>query len=233
MKNFIKKYPKRIITAFLVILLIAVVGTVNNYPTYGGYANKPREITKRTFKYLEDIYGEGNIFYAEDVPTWFADKVRYSGVYYKAAEDHYIYLVNKGEEGMQDYASAMNTNQDTYSHDDTVVFKIEQFGEGKIEFDSKTYMLEVLRNGKWYCIHTGEIEESLTGEYIELSTGENWEFSIKLAEVREVNDEPIRLQRGKYRLTKPATLKRVIPYGDGKEINRVTKILISCEFVIK
>ena len=233
MKNFIKKYPKRIITAFLVILLIAVVGTVNNYPTYGGYANKPREITKRTFKYLEDIYGEGSVFYAEDVPTWFADKVRYNGVYYKAADDRYIYLVNKGEEGMQDYAGAMNTNQDTYSRDDTVVLKIEQFGEGKIEFDSNTYMLEILRNGKWYCIHTGEIEESLTGEYIELSTGENWEFSIKLAEVREVSDEPIRLKRGKYRLTKTAKLKRVIPYGDGKEINRVTKILISCEFDIK
>ena len=233
MKNFIKKYPKRVITAFLVVLLIAVIGTVNNYPTYGGYGNKPKEATRKTFKYLEDIYGEGNIFYAEDVPTWFADKVRYSGVYYKAAEDHYIYLVNKGEEGMQDYAGAMNTNQDTYSHDDTVIFKIEQFGEGKIEFDSKTYMLEVLRNGKWYCVHTGRIGENPADELIELDVGESWEFSVKLSEVREVSDEQIKLKRGKYRLTKPATLKRVIPYGAEMEINRVTKILISCEFEIK
>ena len=34
MKNFIKKYPKRIIITALVVLLIAVIGTVNNYRTY-------------------------------------------------------------------------------------------------------------------------------------------------------------------------------------------------------
>ncbi len=69
MKNIINKYPKRIIITALVVLLIAIIGTVNNYPTYSGRSDKPRDITRSTFKYLEGIYGEGNIFYAEDVPT--------------------------------------------------------------------------------------------------------------------------------------------------------------------
>ncbi len=232
MKNFIRKYPKMIITAFLVVLLIAIVGTVNNYPTYfGGPNNETARL--RTVNYLEEIYGAGTIFYAEDVPTWYADEMHYSGVYYKAAEDRYIYLNGKGEGKRGDYAATINTDKDRYSHDDTVSVKIEQYGEGKLEFDSEEYVLEVVQNGIWYCVHTGEIGEAAAGELIELNQGESWEFSFDLSKVREVSDEPIKLKKGRYRLSKRAALKRAIPYGEGKEINRVGKIIISCEFEIR
>lgn len=232
MKNFLKKYPKRIITAFLVVLLIAVVGTVNNYPTYGGYGNKPRDITRGTFKYLEDIYGEGTIFYAEDVPTWYADKMACSGVYYKAAEDRYIYLVGKGKDWIREQRTNMTLDKYRYSKSDTVVAQLHPYFGGKLEFYSNEYVLEVVRNGIWYCVHTGEIGEDIAGELIELNDDEHYEFSVDLSEVREVSDEPIRLKKGRYRLSKPATIKKTI-YVDGKEINKVRLIYFSCEFTIR
>jgi len=232
MKNFLKKYPKRVITAFLVVLLIAVVGTVNNYPTYGGYGNKPRDITRSTFKYLEDIYGEGTIFYAEDVPTWYADKMSHSGVYYKAAEDRYIYLVGKGKDWIREQRTNMTLDKYRYSKNDTIVAQLHPYFGGNVEFNSNEYILEFVQNGIWYCVHTGEIGDDITGELIELKHNGRWEFSIDLSAVREVSDEPIRLQRGRYRLTKPATLKR-IEYYDGKRINKVRLIYFSCEFTIR
>ena len=69
MKKFIMKYPKRIITAFLVVLLIAVIGTANNYPTYGS-VGEPKYHTDELVEFLHEIYGNiseryNNLFYKE------------------------------------------------------------------------------------------------------------------------------------------------------------------------
>ncbi len=162
-------------------------------------------------------------------------KVHYNGVYYKAADDKYIYLVGKGEEGESYPFCYMRTDKENYSKEDTVIAKINHYSASKkgiLEFDSEKYVLEVVRNGIWYCVHTGEIGEDIAGELIELNEDERWEFSVDLSDVREVSDEPITLKKGRYRLSKPATLKRT-EYVDGKKVNQVRKIYLYCYFKIK
>ena len=66
MKNFIKKYPKRIIITALVVLLIAIVGTVNNYRTYRD-ENETR-ITERY--YVRQYVDKDMLDFSNDLSTW-------------------------------------------------------------------------------------------------------------------------------------------------------------------
>ncbi len=225
MKSFIKKYPKRIFISALIVLLIAIVGTVNNYPTYSGSGNKPREISRRTVKYLESIYGEGNIYRAADVPSWYADFPPISGLYYKAADDKYIYLVGRGGGSWP-----LKTDKEKYARDDSIVVTIT-YPYSDIEFDSKVYTLEKQIDGMWCCIHPDVLMEA--GEVVSLSKGDSWEFSLRLDEAVRVCEEPIRLKRGRYRLSKSITSKRKIGRRNGKWIHELEPNVFNCEFEIK
>ena len=58
MKNFIKKYPKRIIFTALIVLLIAVIGTVNNYHTYRDVREKEHYLDDIIVEFMREIYGD-------------------------------------------------------------------------------------------------------------------------------------------------------------------------------
>ena len=224
MKNFIKKYPKRIFITALVILLIAVIGTVNNYRTYRGDTGDT--VRPAPFRYLESIYGKGNVLYGKDIP-YYSEGVA-SGVFCKTEQGEYIYLGKR-----INHVYTMKTDKDKYSWNDTVVATLENYGVDSTEFDSEYYVLEVYRDGRWYAVHTGLIGEDLGGETVKLVDGESWTFSVKLDEVREMSDEPIKLKRGKYRLGKQVTLKNRISEPGSKEINAVENAWAACEFEIK
>ena len=75
MKNFIKKYPKRIIITALVVLLIAVIGTVNNYRTYWDMREKEHYLDDETVEFMREIYG--------DITIESNDDIRGSSLYYR------------------------------------------------------------------------------------------------------------------------------------------------------
>lgn len=219
MKNFIKKYPKRVITAALAVLLIAVIGTVNNYETYRG---DHKLITGRTMKYLESIYGEGKVLVKTEIPT--ISKMG-ANVYYDAGGE-YVPIDPNIKIGELKGIAYMKTDKDVYSHSETVVVTLKKLGTSKLEFDSGKYILQVLRDDRWYNLPMGEacVPES---EIVEIDGRGDWEFSVKLDEINGRGEQSIKLKKGRYRICKEVVLT------PGNSYESVLNTNIFCRFEIK
>ena len=215
MKNFIKKYPKRIIITALVVLLIAVIGTVNNYRTYWDMREKEHYLEDETVEFMREIYG--------DITIESNDDIRGSSLYYRNMP-----LVTSVARADMKKLVKISTDRSKYFPDDILKVKIENKVMNDIEFYTGKYLLQIrLEENRWYTVHSGVINAEEVGELIKLKAGEAYEIEIPLNSVREVSDEPITLIPGRYRFSKPVYVL------NSAEDESAEDAWLSCEFEIK
>jgi len=207
MKNFIKKYPKRIIITALIVLLIAIVGTVNNYRTYrmetaenyylelvnGRY--EMRVVHKRAMEVLKSVYRDEPIVI----------KPHGAGVYYKDINlvepvgnrpgYNYIY-------GLSGHISAsISTDKEKYKFDETVTVTILNDAALWVDLDVDNYILQgLLDGGAWFRLRTGKLGDETNDEPLRLARGEQYSFEIPLEYICEEHNDPVKLGKGKYRV---------------------------------
>ena len=202
MKNFLKKYPKRIITAFLVVLLIAVVGTANNYKTYGK-TDPEHYLSEEIVEFMREIYGDITI-----VNTgWYSD-LYYGEMNLKSRE---WYRKNNIERLI-----TIEIDSDEYAPDGTVKVKIDNKMLDDVDFYKGKYVLEKCFDGAWYIVHSGKIGNE-SHDLISLHDGESYEFEIPLNSVREVSDEPLTLIKGEYRMIIPVYVLNEPEKGESED----------------
>ena len=229
MKNFIKKYPKRIITAALVVLLIAVVGTVNNYRTYRD-ANETK-ITERYYvqqyidkiilDFMAEIYGE--------------DELRYE--YYFDREMLYLKSTDKSLEtntqtsypnNISEKLFEMSLDRDSYSPNDTVTVNLENKMLNDVSFYDGKYLLQILEKyHRWFDVNNGDFNNGEYEELICLRAGESYEFKIPLNSFLSADGKPIELVPGEYKLA-----MRLFVINDPKDTNNEDR-WITCKFEIE
>ena len=215
MKNFIKKYPKRIIITALVVLLIAVIGTVNNYRTYWDMREKEHYLDDETVEFMREIYG--------DITVKNHDSVRSSTLYYGNMS-----LETNVERADMKKLVKISTGKSKYSPDDILKVKIENKVMNDIEFYTDKYLLQIrLKDNRWFTVHSGVINAEEVGELIKLKAGEAYEIEIPLNSVREVSDKPLTLISGRYRFSKPVYVL------NSAEDESAEDTWLSCEFEIK
>jgi len=144
MKNFIKKYPKRIFISALVVLLIAIVGTVNNYRTY-----RTSGIDEKLYNLLVDAYGTAEI------------EVKKRGEVYAIFDELNRYEV------YPDYVTVhknltrvdFELNDDKFSADDTLMCTVTNINYNYVEVYLNQYKVQINYDGKWYTLRPGYFEE--------------------------------------------------------------------------
>ncbi len=222
MKNFIKKYPKRIIISALVILLVAIVGTVNNYRTYrelngdldsyfilDGYGK--RTVSKPTMELLQAIYTDDVIMVATE------------GVYYKKIN---LILPNMNDKGYKN--ATLTTDKECYKHDETVVATLNNRKSYYAEFVVNGYVLQGKYDaGVWYTLHTGQINQGENPEVLRLEKGEAYNVEIPLEYISEEHDEPIKLKDGNYRIG------LLITHKANEYSKKTIDVWAVCEFKIR
>jgi len=212
MKNFIKKYPKRIFISALVVLLIAIVGTVNNYRTY-----RTSGIDEKLYNLLVDAYGTAEI------------EVKKRGEVYAIFDELNRYEV------YPDYVTVhknltrvdFELNDDKFSADDTLMCTVTNINYNYVEVYLNQYKVQINYDGKWYTLRPGYFEEGEHSESIRLQRGESYEFSVPLEYISEYTDEPVKLMKSKYRICTLVALK-----SDREDIEPA-KSWLGCEFEIK
>lgn len=193
MKSFFRKYPKRIVISLLVILLIAIIGTVNNYSTYRSSHYTIRQggrdierfvdeaVVKRVMKRLDDIYP------AEDLAV-----KRGGHIYYKDID-------LQPSIGSSNWCVELTLDAEEYRYNDTVTVSVKNANAEYVEFYADSYILQMQLNG-WYSLHTGSFAEKSEETLIHLENGESYTFEIPLEYISEVKDEPVKLEKGEYRI---------------------------------
>lgn len=216
MKNFIKKYPKRMITALLVVLLIAVIGTANNYPTYGS-VGEPKYHTDELVEFLHEIYG--NI------------SEKYNNLFYKETNLE----TRIWEAKFSDKFFEMKIDRDIYSCNDTITVTVENKMFNDVSFYERDFMLQIAMafrepyydGYRYFDVYGGACPVRDKGELISLNEGETCELEIQLGSLDNVNGKPITLIEGYYRLSIPFYV-----YGNPEYSDKGDSWLI-CEFKIK
>lgn len=210
MKKFIKKYPKRIITAFLIVLLIAVVGTFNNYKTYHYILSDECYFDDTIVEFMRKIYGEITVSKAT---------VRYGGTSLLTGN----YRNSHGSALVE-----MRLDSDIYAPDDTLKVTLENKCMNDIQFYKGKYNLSICSDNdrRWFLVHSGYINSEYN-EVITLKSVESYVYEIPLNSVREVSDEPITLINGKYAIRVPLFI--LAKPGEGNTEDGA----LTCEFKIK
>lgn len=211
MKNIFRKYPKRITAAMLVILLVAVIGTVNNYRTYRNAGKPVIYLAEETVEYMNEIYGGVLIESGAG-----RSSLSYNGIELEA---------NLTFTDLSKVAS-FTADAESYAPGDTVTVTLENKEIHNMEFYSGKYLMQVMMEDRWFTIHTGEINKDEFGEWTKLSAGESFVFDVPLSSIREVSDEAITLRAGEYRLCKEVTLKT------RTDVN-IASTWLACEFEIE
>ena len=197
MKRFFRKYPKRILITLLVVLLVAIIGTVNNYSTYRSstYTIRVRDRTgdrtveravdetlvKRVMKRLDDIYP------AEDLAV--------------KKEGHFYYkdIDLQPSIGSSNWCVELTLDAEEYRYNDTVTVTVKNANAKYVELYADSYILQMQLNG-WYSLHTGSFAEKSDETLIHLENGESYTFEIPLEYISEVKEGPIKLEKGEYRI---------------------------------
>lgn len=198
MKSFIKKYHRWIITVAAVLLLAVVCGKLFHYAVYRSSA----------VSYMHEVYGGDEL------------EIKANGaLYYKT---HWL----QREIHVNDPKRfELGIDSENYEADDVIRVSVENKDYKCIEFYSEQYLLQIELEGKWYIIHTGEIDRESRGELMQLERGQVHEFEIPLDSIREVDDDKIELWKGKYRLCKKFKVQR-----DNGEWHK--DVWLGCEFEI-
>ncbi len=212
MKNFIRKYPKRIFITALIVLLIAIVGTVNNYKTY-----RTSGVDEKLHNLLVDVYGTAEI------------KVKKSGEVYAIFDELNRYEI------YPDYVTVRKNltrvdfelNDDKFSADDTMMCTVTNLTYNYVEVYLEQYKVQINYDGKWYTLRPGYFAEGEHRESIKLQRGESYEFSVPLEYISEFTAEPVKLINGKYRICTLVELK-----SDRTDLEPA-KSWLGCEFEIK
>lgn len=209
MKNFIKKYPKRIITAFLVVLLIAVVGTVNNYRTYREgvpTANHHHYIDENIIEFLNEVYGKVTVE---------SDRYGYTWLCYNGEQLCTRNLVT----GISDKFFEVRIDSNSYANDDTITVTIENKLFSNVSFYTGKYILQIYDevNKRYYDVCGGVTAVRDKGELVQLKTGETYENKIELSSLKNIKKKPIILIRGSYKLSVPFFVNNNPEYSDEED----------------
>ena len=210
MKNFMKKYPKRLITALLVVLLIAVVGTVNNYRTYRTFG-----IDEKLYNFLIEIYSDVDVKNDGCIYANF-DELKRCEIY----PDYVTVRENLSKVNL-------TLNDDEFSADDTLTVTITNLKYNYVEVYKNLYKVQFYYDGEWYTLRRGEFVTDEQREIIRLKKGESYEFAVPLEYISEFTDESVKMLKGKYRICTQVELK-----SDREDIGPV-KTWLGCEFEIK
>lgn len=193
MKNFFRKYPKRILITLLVVLLVAIIGTVNNYSTYRSSHYTIRQggrdierfvdeaVVKRVMKRLDDIY-----------PAEYLAVKRGGHIYNKDID-------LQPSIGSSNWCVELTLDAEEYRYNDTVTVTVKNANAEYIELYADSYILQMQLNG-WYSLHTGRFAEKSDETLIHLENGESYTFEIPLEYISEVKDGPVKLEKGEYRI---------------------------------
>lgn len=229
MKNFIKKYPKRIIITALVVLLIAIIGTVNNYRTYRD-ENETR-ITERYYvrqyidkdmlDFMVEIYGEDELSFEYRFDT--------EELYLKSTgKSLETYVQTSYPYNVSEKLFKMSLGRESYSSSDTVTVKLENKMLNDVSFYGGKYLLQIHeKNYRWFDINNSAFNNDEYEDLICLRKGESYEFEIPLNSFFGADGEPIELIPGEYKV---AMLFFVL--NDPKDTNNEDR-WITCEFDIK
>ena len=208
MKNFIEKYPKRIIITALVVLLIAIVGTVNNYRTYRKgvpTADSIQYIDENIVEFLNDIYGKVTA----------KSDYGYTHLFYCGKS-----LTTGGRgTGISEKFMEVKIDGDSYANDDTISVTIENKLFSNICFYTGKYMLQIYDGAseRYYDVYGGVTAVADKGELVKLQTGETYENKIELSSLKNLRKKPITLIPGSYRLSIPVFVNNNPEYSDEED----------------
>lgn len=206
MKTIFRKYPKRIFITVLVVLLIAVVGTVNNYRTYRHDAEF-RHADKTTVRFLQKIYSDKEL----DLNT--------TGIYYGDINLE----PNRKLIGYRNVVMELDARE--YRYDDTVLVSVVNEKSVYAEFYSGEYILQYQSSGqKWFTVNAGaQISEN---ELIRCAKDESYEFKVPLEYTIGSSSEPVKLKKGRYRICIEITTQT-------RENAETTRVMIGQAFRIE
>jgi len=206
MKNFIKKYPKRIFISALVVLLVAVIGTVNNYQTYRDVREKEHYLDDIIVEFMREIYGDitiKNYGYG------------YTQLYYNGE------FLGKSVWFRNDSSKLLDVkiDSDSYASDDTITVTVENKLLNDISFYTGKYRLWIYTevDERYYDVYGGITAVKNKGELICLNKGESYENKIQLDSLKNSSDKPINLIPGSYRLSIPLFVNNNPEFSDEED----------------
>ena len=206
MKNFIKKYPKRIIFTALIVLLVAVIGTVNNYQTYRDVREKEHYLDDIIVEFMREIYGDitiKNYGYG------------YTQLYYNGE------LLGKRVNFRNTDSKLLEVkiDSDSYANDDTITVTVENKLLNDISFYTGKYRLWIYTevDERYYDVYGGITAVKDKGELICLNKGESYENKIQLDSLKNSSDKPITLIPGTYILSIPLFVNNNPEFSDEED----------------
>ena len=208
MKDIIKKYPKRIIVTALIVLLIAVMGTVNNYRTYRKRvpsADNIQYIDEYIVEFLNEIYGKVT---AES-------DFGYTMLYYSGEN----LATRVHDTGISEKFMEVKINGNSYANDDSITVTIENKLFSDVSFYTGKYMLQIYDGAseRYYDVYGGVTAVRDKGELVRLKTGEIYENKIALSSLKNLRKKPINLIPGTYRLSIPFFVNNNPEYNDEED----------------
>jgi len=208
MKSFIKKYPKRIIVTALVVLLIAIVGTANNYRTYrkGVPATYSiQHIDENIVEFLNEIYGK----------VISTSELGYTRLCYNGKN----LTTGVQSNGISEKFMEVKIDDDSYANDDTISVTIENKLFSDISFYTGKYMLQIYDGAseRYYDVYGGVTAVADKGELVKLQTGETYENKIELSSLKNLSKKPITLIPGSYRLSIPVFVNNNPEFSDEED----------------
>lgn len=227
MKNFIKKYPKRIIIIALVVLLIAVIGIVNNYGTYSKYAAFNNSFEEHPFKPVNEKKKFFDEEMVEVLQELYSDEeltIKADGVYYK----HIRLAPGRNINDISYTNSILYTDKEQYDNDETLVLTLDNVNSYYVEFYENDFVMQCNVDNTWYTVRSGMINKlEQAGELVHIAKGENYSVDIPLEYVSEIHNEPVKLKKGSYRIG------LLITHRANEYSKNTVDVWALCEFEIK